>query len=68
MVHEQDLMKEEQFLLQKLLRELGSNNIDHRLQQIDFHLGFGLNDTTPQRFFAAGYSFRFDHLGRWWKH
>jgi len=38
------------------------------LQQIDFHFGFGLNDTTPQRFFAAGYSFRFDHLGRWWKH
>lgn len=27
---------EEQFLLQKLLRELGSHNIDHRLQQTDF--------------------------------
>ena len=27
---------EEQFLVQKLLRGLGSNNIDHRLNQIDF--------------------------------
>ncbi len=27
---------EEQFLLQKLVRGLGSNNIDHRLQQVDF--------------------------------
>ena len=27
---------EEQFLLQKLVRGLGSNNIDHRLSQIDF--------------------------------
>lgn len=27
---------EEQFLLQKLVRELGSDNIDHRLQQTDF--------------------------------
>ena len=27
---------EEQFLLQKLLRGLGSNNIDHRLSQVDF--------------------------------
>ncbi len=27
---------EEQFLAQKLLRALGSNNIDHRLQQVDF--------------------------------
>jgi NADH-quinone oxidoreductase subunit G len=27
---------EEAYLLQKILRELGSNNIDHRLQQTDF--------------------------------
>jgi NADH-quinone oxidoreductase subunit G len=27
---------EEQFLLQKLIRGLGSNNIDHRLQRVDF--------------------------------
>ncbi|NNE62820.1 MAG: NADH-quinone oxidoreductase subunit G [Gammaproteobacteria bacterium] len=27
---------EEQFLLQKLMRGLGSNNIDHRLQRVDF--------------------------------
>lgn len=27
---------EEQFLVQKLLRGLGSNNIDHRLNQVDF--------------------------------
>ncbi len=27
---------EEQYLLQKLLRDLGSNNIDHRLRQSDF--------------------------------
>lgn len=28
---------EEQYLLQKLMRSLGVNNIDHRLRQIDFH-------------------------------
>ncbi len=30
--------------------------------QIDFHFGFGLSSSTPQRFFAAGYSFRIDRL------
>jgi hypothetical protein len=30
--------------------------------QIDFHFGFGLSPSTPQRFFAAGYSFRIDRL------
>ncbi|MGK0271466.1 MAG: NADH-quinone oxidoreductase subunit G [Cocleimonas sp.] len=28
---------EEQYLLQKLMRGIGVNNIDHRLRQIDFH-------------------------------
>ena len=32
--------------------------------QVDFHFGFGLNHNTPNRFFAAGYSFRFDNLWR----
>ena len=30
--------------------------------QVDFHFGFGLSSSTPQRFFAAGYSFRVDRL------
>jgi NADH-quinone oxidoreductase subunit G len=32
---------EELYLLQKLMRELGVNNLDHRLQQIDFQDQFG---------------------------
>ena len=28
---------EEQYLLQKLMRSIGVNNIDHRLRQVDFH-------------------------------
>jgi hypothetical protein len=31
-----------------------------RLQQIDFHVGFGLNSSSPDHFFGIGYSFRFD--------
>jgi len=31
-------------------------------QQIDFHFGFGLSRAAPGQFFAAGYSFRVDHL------
>ena len=34
------------------------------LQQIDFHFGFGLSHAAPSKFFAAGYSFRIDHLFR----
>ena len=30
--------------------------------QLDFHFGFGLSPATPQRFFAAGYSFLIDRL------
>jgi hypothetical protein len=30
--------------------------------QVDFHFGFGLSRTTPNRFFAMGYSFRIDKL------
>ena len=30
--------------------------------QIDFHFAFGLSSSTPQRFFAADYSFRIDRL------
>ena len=30
--------------------------------QVDFHFGFGVSSSTPQRFFAAGYSFRIDRL------
>ena len=31
-------------------------------QQIDFHLGFGLNRTAPAYVFGIGYSFRIDKL------
>ena len=30
--------------------------------QVDFHFGFGLSPAMPQRFFAAGYSFRIDRI------
>jgi hypothetical protein len=33
-----------------------------RLQQLDFHVGFGLNSSAPDHFFGIGYSFRFDGL------
>jgi hypothetical protein len=33
-----------------------------RLQQIDFHVGFGLNSSSPDQFFGVGYSFRLDGL------
>ena len=31
-------------------------------QQIDFHIGIGLNDNAPAYIFGVGYSFRFDRL------
>jgi hypothetical protein len=31
-------------------------------QQIDFHIGIGLNDNAPAYVFGVGYSFRFDRL------
>ena len=31
-------------------------------QQIDFHIGIGLNDNAPSYVFGIGYSFRFDRL------
>jgi hypothetical protein len=33
-----------------------------RLQQVDFHVGFGLNSSSPDHFFGIGYSFRLDEL------
>jgi hypothetical protein len=33
-----------------------------RLQQLDFHAGFGLNSSSPDHFFGIGYSFRLDSL------
>ena len=33
-----------------------------RLQQLDFHVGFGLNSSSPDHFFGVGYSFRLDGL------
>ena len=33
-----------------------------RLQQLDFHVGFGLNSSSPDHFFGIGYSFRLDRL------
>jgi hypothetical protein len=31
-------------------------------QQIDFHVGIGLNDKAPAYIFGVGYSFRIDDL------
>jgi len=33
-----------------------------KMQQLDFHLGFGLNSSTVDHYFGIGYSFRFDAL------
>ena len=33
-----------------------------RLQQLDFHVGFGLNSSSPDHFFGIGYSFSLDGL------
>jgi hypothetical protein len=33
-----------------------------RLQQLDFHAGFGLTSNAPDHFFGIGYSFRLDGL------
>jgi hypothetical protein len=31
-----------------------------RLEQIDFHVGVGLNSSSPNHFLGIGYSFRLD--------
>jgi hypothetical protein len=33
-----------------------------KVEQIDFHVGFGLNSSSPDHFFGIGYSFRLDGL------
>jgi hypothetical protein len=33
-----------------------------KVQQFDFHVGFGLNSSSPNHFFGIGYSFRLDGL------
>jgi hypothetical protein len=33
-----------------------------RAQQLDFHVGVGLNSSTVDHYFGLGYSFRLDHL------
>jgi hypothetical protein len=33
-----------------------------KVQQLDFHAGFGLNSSSPNHFFGIGYSFRLDGL------
>jgi hypothetical protein len=33
-----------------------------KTQQLDFHLGFGLNSRTVDHYFGIGYSFRLDAL------
>ena len=46
-------------------REIAHFGTAYRLtskQQVDFHFGFGVSDAAPRRFFAVGYSFRFDKL------
>ncbi len=63
---------EELYLLQKLVRELGSGNIDHRLRQSDFRLdsqahgafwlGMNVSDLNKlDRFLVVGSTLRKDH-------
>ena len=33
-----------------------------KTQQVDFHVGFGLNTATVDHYFGLGYSIRLDHL------
>jgi hypothetical protein len=33
-----------------------------KVEQLDFHVGFGLNSSSPDHFFGIGYSFRLDGL------
>ena len=33
-----------------------------KTQQLDFHVGFGLNSSSVDHYFGIGYSFRFDGL------
>ena len=33
-----------------------------RVEQLDFHVGFGVNSSSPDHFFGFGYSFRLDGL------
>jgi hypothetical protein len=33
-----------------------------KTQQLDFHMGFGLNSSTVDHYFGIGYSFRLDGL------
>ena len=35
-----------------------------KTQQVDFHIGFGLNRNSPTYIFGVGYSFRLDGLFR----
>ena len=44
----------------KQLAHVGTALKLSRTSQIDFHTGFGLSHATPSRFFAVGYSVRFD--------
>ena len=41
---------------------LSLSGLSFGIKQLDFHFGFGLTKGTPDHFFAAGYSFRIDHL------
>jgi len=45
----------------QLINSGGGYRITHT-QQIDFHLGFGLNRNSPTYIFGLGYSFRLDGL------
>ena len=42
--------------------DVGGSWLVTRLQQIDFHAGFGLNNAAPSYVFGIGYSIRFDGL------
>jgi hypothetical protein len=48
----------------KQLLHFGSAYKLNRLNQVDFHFGFGMSRATPNHFFAVGYSVRFDGLWR----
>ena len=44
--------------------DVGGSWLVTRLEQIDFHAGFGLNSSSPDHFVGIGYSFRLDGLFR----
>ena len=58
-------------LIDPLLNALATDNFDEqayahidRLQQVDFHIAYGLSHSAPSYVVGVGYSFRVDGLFR----